>query len=45
MITAETIFQGIFTGFCSYLGVRSAKNTHTKIKKMNIKKYLRRWIK
>lgn len=44
MITYEAIFQGIFTGFCSYLGVRTARKTHKQIKKISFKKYYNKFI-
>lgn len=47
MITLESLFQGIFTGFCSYLGIRTAKTTHNKFKKIkinNIYKKLKKWF-
>ncbi len=44
MITLEAIFQGVFTGFCSYLGMRTARNTHKKVKKLSFKKYYKKFI-
>lgn len=44
MTLIETIFQSLFTGFCSYIGARTAKKAHKNIKQFNIKKYYKKLI-
>lgn len=47
MTIIESVFQGMFTGFCSYLGSRVAIKTHKHLKKKKIsslKKYMRKRI-